>query len=167
MTTAANKIGSQPRRSTSSSQDEGRAKPVITPEYIVGLTDGEGCFYVQIRESDRYQAGATVHLHFHIKMKAEDEQLLENVKKELGCGEVYFQNDNRSNHANCYRFSVSSHRDVLQHIIPFFKEYPLQSASKQASFAKFCKIAKCIENKEHLTKEGIGKIRNLKKGMNK
>jgi len=66
--------GSQQRHSTDLLSDEGenksgRTQPNLTPEYIVGLTDGEGCFYVQIRESDRYSAGATVHLHFHIKRR--------------------------------------------------------------------------------------------------
>ena len=27
----------------------GRTKPVVTAEYIVGLTDGEGCFYINLR----------------------------------------------------------------------------------------------------------------------
>lgn len=26
----------------------GRTKPIVANEYIVGLTDGEGCFYVNI-----------------------------------------------------------------------------------------------------------------------
>ena len=163
--------GSQQRRSTDLSSEKvddksGRTQPNLTPEYIVGLTDGEGCFYVQIRESDRYSAGATVHLHFHIKLKAEDKALLELLRDTVGCGEVYFQNDNRSNHADCYRYSVSSHRDILGTIIPFFKKHPPQTISKQESFATFCEIAECIESKEHLTKSGITKIRELKKGMN-
>lgn len=165
MSTTSKEIGSQLRHSNPA--DAGRrTKPVITPEYIVGLTDGEGCFYVQIRESERYRAGATVHLHFHIKMKAADEQLLKKVKRKLECGEVYFQNDNRENHTHCYRYSVSSHHDVLQHVIPFFKQNPLQSASKQKSFERFCEIADCVRNKEHLTPKGIEKIRQLKRGMN-
>jgi len=168
MTTAK---GSQQRRSTDLLPDEGenksgRTQPNLTPEYIVGLTDGEGCFYVQIRESDRYSAGATVHLHFHIKLKAEDKALLESLRDAVGCGAVYFQNDNRDNHADCYRYSVSSHRDILGTIIPFFKEHSPQTTSKQESFATFCKIAECIESKEHLTKSGIEKIRELKKEMN-
>ena len=144
----------------------GRTKPIVSNEYIVGLTDGEGCFYVNIWNSDSYRAGCGIQLHFYIKMQERDRPLLEKVKNTFGCGEVYFQNEKRINHAQCYRYTVSSQADILGIIIPFFKKYPLQSVSKRKSFEVFCKIAKLFEQKAHLTKAGLAKIKKLKSQMN-
>ena len=167
-TLVTSKTGSQLRRSTPDHNNGqvGRTKPMVSADYIVGLTDGEGCFYIQIRKSKRYRVGATVHLHFHIKLKEVDKNLLEKVKNTLNCGNVYFQNDTRSNHTNCYRYSVSSHQDIIGVVIPFFRENRLQSSSKKKSFEIFYKIAQLITEKKHLTKDGIKTIEILKKNMN-
>src|SRR3989344_3334428 len=84
----------------------GRTKPMVSNEYVVGLTDGEGCF--------------------HIKMQEQDRPLLEKVKNTLKCGKVYFQKEVRVNHCQCYRYSVSSQQDISNTIIPFFLKYKLQ-----------------------------------------
>ncbi len=144
-----------------------RTKPIISKDYIVGLTDGEGCFYVLVRKSSNYRAGAMVELRFHIKMQAEEKPLLEKVKNTLACGQVYFQPEKRRNHTQCYRYTVNSHDDILTKIIPFFRQYPLRSFSKQRSFKIFCKIAEIVRQKQHLTKPGIAKIRQLKTNLNK
>jgi len=144
----------------------GRTKPIVSEEYIVGLTDGEGCFYVQIRKSEAYKAGCTVQMHFHIKMQARDKVLLEKIRNTLMCGEVYFQKEQRANHCQCYRYTVSAKRDIISKIIPFFEKFPLQTDSKSANFAIFKQIAVLIEHGEHLNVDGIEKIKKLKEQMN-
>lgn len=144
----------------------GRTKPTVTKEYIVGLTDGEGCFHVNMWKSSSYKAGYGIQVHFHLKMQEQDRPLLEKVKNTLDCGAVYFQKEVRTNHCQCYRYTVNSHRDILNKIIPFFQAHPLQSVSKQKSFKAFCAVARLIERQAHLTKSGIEKIRALKSNMN-
>ena len=144
----------------------GRTLPTVSNEYVVGLTDGEGCFYVNVGKSLRYRAGYRIQLHFHLKMQERDYDLLEKVRNTIGCGEVYFQKEQRANHCQCYRYTVSAERDIQEIVIPFFKQYPLQSASKSASFDIFCKIATLVREREHLNPEGIKKIRKLKSHMN-
>ena len=145
----------------------GRTKPTVSEEYVVGLTDGEGCFYVNVGESSRYRSGVRIQLHFHIKMQEKDRQLLEKVKNTIGCGAVYFQKEQRLNHCQCYRYTVSAQSDILNTIIPFFRQHPLQSDSKSASFQIFCKIAELVKSGAHLTESGIAKIRKLKSMMNR
>ena len=140
---------------------------MVSADYIVGLTDGEGCFYVNIANSSLYHSGARVDLNFYIKMKEKDKKLLEKVKNSLQCGNVYFQKEQRQNHTQCYRYTVGSHRDIIGVVIPFFKKHPLQSASKQKSFKAFCRIVKIVQTKKHLTKSGVKQIRILKACMNK
>lgn len=144
----------------------GRTKPIVSKEYVVGLTDGEGCFYVNIWKSPSYKAGFGVQLHFHLKMQEIDKPLLEKVKNTLGCGAVYFQKEQRANHAQCYRYTVSSQQDILDVIIPFFQQHPLQSPSKKNNFKIFCQIASLVKKKAHLTEKGVHKIKLLKAGMN-
>lgn len=144
----------------------GRTLPVVSNEYVVGLTDGEGCFYVNVGKTPRYRAGYRIQLHFHLKMQERDRDLLEKVKNTIGCGGVYFQKEQRANHTQCYRYTVSSERDIQEVVIPFFKKYPLQSASKSASFEIFCQIASFVKEGAHLKPEGIEKIRELKSRMN-
>ena len=144
----------------------GRTKPVVDKDYVVGLTDGEGCFYVNVGRSLRYKSGFVVQLHFHIKMQEKDRFLLEKIKNTLDCGAVYFQKEQRANHTQCYRYTVSAKRDILSKVIPFFKKYPLQSTSKKVNFAIFQKIAKIVDSGRHLTKSGVTHIQKLKSTMN-
>lgn len=150
----------------------GRTIPIVSNErllsneYVVGLTDGEGCFYINIWKSPAYRAGSAVQLHFHVKMQERDRELLEMVRNTIGCGEVYFQKEQRANHCQCYRYTVSSKKDILNTVIPFFKHYPLQSATKRSNFDLFCKAADLVKEGKHLTAEGISEIRVIKAGMN-
>ncbi len=144
----------------------GRTKPTVSKDYIVGITDGEGCFYVNLGKYPAYSSGVRVQLHFHIKLQETDKDLLWKICNTLNCGNVYFQKEQRKNHTQCYRYTVSSQRDIFLNIIPFFQRYSLQTVSKQRSFRIFCKIAEIVNAKEHLTHKGVEKIRVLKQKMN-
>lgn len=145
----------------------GRTKPIVSSDYVVGITDGEGCFYVNISKSSAYRAGWRVQLHFHIKLQEVDKPLLEKIQNTLKCGNVYFQNEKRANHTKCYRYTVASQRDIFGKIIPFFKKHKLQTVSKRKSFYAFCNIANLVLLDKHLTRVGIEKIKKLKAHMNK
>jgi len=113
-----------------------------------------------------YRAGTRVQMHFHLKMQERDRELLEKVRNTLDCGAVYFQKEQRTNHTQCYRYTVSSHAEIFKKIIPFFRKYPLQSVSKSKSFKIFCQIAELLQKQKHLTEKGVERIRSLKSQMN-
>ena len=50
----------------------------------------------------------------------------------------------------------------MEKIITFFQKYPLQTV-KLLNFNDFVSIGNLMHNKEHLSKEGIKKIINIKK----
>jgi len=56
---------------------------------------------------------------------------------------------------------VSNFTDIYSKIIPFFQKYPLQ-AKKQYQFKEFCLVAEMIKKKEHLTIEGVERIKKIK-----
>lgn len=140
---------------------------MLSADYIVGLTDGEGCFYVNITSpSKRWQrVKHRVATHFYIKMREDELNLLKKLKRFFGCGAVYFQKDKRPNHASCYRFEINAQKDIHQILIPFFDQYPLQS-NKRKDYQVFREIAMMIKEEKHREKEGIKRIIQLKKQMN-
>ena len=134
--------------------------------YIVGLVDGEGCFYVLVRNSGNNSKNyVRAQTHFHLEMKEDDHELLCSLQDYFGCGTVQSQPDTRPNHVNCYRYTVSSNKDIHDIIIPFFLQNPLKS-SKYKDFLVFKVISDMIHKGLHLNDTGLEEIRELKMQMN-
>ena len=138
----------------------------MSPDYIVGLTDGEGCFYIGIRFPKGLYKTVRVEPHFYIKLREDDLFLLQKVQKTLKCGAIYFQKEKRINHSACYRYEVNTIKNLNEIIIPFFDKYPLLGR-KYKSFLIFKEIVDLVSNNKHKTSEGINKIIKLKETMNK
>ena len=138
------------------------------PDYILGLIDGEGSFTVYVRnpnENKEVKRRVKVEPRFYVKLIERDKSILFELKKFFGCGNVYFQGDNRPNHQNCYRYEVANRTDLSETIIPFFKKHHLKFTSKKRDFYLFCKIMKMIEKKKHLTPAGLQKMYEVKQQM--
>ena len=133
---------------------------MVSADYIVGLTDGEGCFYVNVRDrSSRWRP--FIQNHFYIKLREDNKELLEEVKESFGCGAIYFQKENRPNHSPCYRFEINSHKNIQEVVIPFFEEHPLHG-TKQRDFEIFKEAVQFMNEKAHLSQEGIEHLKNSK-----
>lgn len=140
----------------------------ITPDYVVGLVDGEGSFtvYVKNPDSDKQVKRRTkVEPRFFLKLIEKDKKILDELKKFFGCGNVYFQKDTRPNHQNCYRFEVANRKHLETIIIPFFKSNSLRLRSKKSDFEMFCRIFKMIMKNDHLKDSGLRRIYALKQTM--
>lgn len=143
---------------------------MLSADYIVGLTDGEGSFTAFVRP---FRKGLTryprVECHYYIKLREDELPLLKEVKEFFGCGSVYFQKERRSNHRNCYRFEISNHQKIAEVIIPFFQKHPLHSAGRKKDFDLFCKIFKIVfeRNGRHLAEKEFERIKRLKLQMHK
>jgi hypothetical protein len=97
----------------------------MSPDYITGLTDGEGCFYIGIRFPKGPFKTVRVEPHFYIKLRGDNLPLLEKVQKTLKCGSIYYQNEKRINHSACYRYEVNNIKDLKEILVPFFEKYLL------------------------------------------
>jgi hypothetical protein len=60
---------------------------------------------------------------------------------------------------------IKNNSDIENKIIPFFNEYPILGV-KSLDFEDFKKVAELVKNKEHLSPEGLIKIREIAEGMN-
>ena len=136
---------------------------MVSADYIVGLTDGEGCFYVNIRNR-KSSWSPKVETHFYIKLREDNKDLLDEIHRYFGCGAVYYQKENRPNHSPCYRFEINAHRGIISTLIPFFERHSLQGTKSQ-DFEIFRSIAFAINNGEHKTEEGFKNIVNMKMQM--
>ena len=143
-----------------------REKPnVLSDDYIVGLTDGEGCFYVEVRVPDETHR-SRVEMHFFIKLREDELSLLKKVKEFFNCGGIYYQKEYRVNQRACYRFGITAQKDLHEKVIPFFDKNPLKS-QKLKNYLLFRQIALMVKNKEHKSEAGFQKIRQFKSQMNR
>lgn len=128
--------------------------------WITGFVDGEGCFSVSVFKNVTTRAGVQIFPEFVVTQGAKSLLTLKNLQDFFGCGRIY-ENRRKDNHReNLYRYCVRSKKDLREKIIPFFEKYPLKS-SKHQDFLVFCKVMDMIENKSHLTSEGLMVIREL------
>ena len=138
---------------------------MLSDDYILGLTDGEGSFCVFVRKPEKSTWKSRVECHFYIKMREDELPLLQKVKEFFGCGRISFQKEYRENQRDNYRYQVSNLRELNAIIVPFFRERYLHSSSRRRDFDLFSKILGLVNEKKHKTETGLAKIQKLKSQM--
>lgn len=138
---------------------------MLSSDYIVGLTDGEGSFCVFIRKPEKSTWNTRVECHFYIKMRDDELPLLQKVKDFFKCGRISFQKEYRKNQKNNYRYQVSNLNDLSKIIVPFFHKQKLYSTPRKKDFYLFCNIVRMVSNQKHKTKDGLQEIQHLKSQM--
>ncbi len=131
----------------------------LEANWIVGFVDGEGCFHVSINPHNEMTTGFQVLPEFTVVQHKRDIELLYALKSYFGCGVV------RVNHGDRMAYRVRAINHLLEIIIPFFMKHSLKT-TKNVEFKKFRKILLLMEKKEHLTSDGIEKIRQIANQMN-
>ena len=126
--------------------------------YLAGFADGEASFNVVFRKRQDYVMPWKISLCFNVSQK--DRVILALFKKHLRCGTL------RSRDDGVWYFEVNNFEAIQNNVIPFFKKFGFLSAKKKRDFAKFGQIAKIIANKDHLNRNGIQKILEIREEMN-
>jgi hypothetical protein len=144
-------------------------EPALRPEipnnkiqdlhWLAGFTDAEGCFFIALKKSPASKLGETVWLRFILTQHSKDKELLESLISTLNCGRYVPKPD-------CGEYIVEKFADVRNKIIPIFEEFKLHGIKSQ-NYEDFKKAALLIENKSHLTREGLDEIKKIKGRMNK
>ena len=130
------------------------------PQWVAGFTSGEGCFYINIMNSASHSLGFQVQLIFKLTQHERDEELMRSLVDYLDCcGNVYIYKE-------AVDYIVIKFTDLTEKILPFFEKYPLFGV-KSKDFEDFKQVVKLMQNKAHLTEEGLNQIRQIKAGMNK
>ena len=131
----------------------------ISPWWLTGFVDAEGCFRISVTKNDNYVCGWRVKLYFEIHIHKRDLALLELIQKFFDVGKIYIKND------NSITYLVTSVKD-LQVILEHFNKYPLIT-KKRADFELWAQAFYKIQNKEHSTLDGLMKILAIRATLNK
>lgn len=133
----------------------------FNPNFVTGLTEAEGCFSVGVYKNQKSKFKRSVRLEFTIKMLENETKLLSMVKSFFNCGKLWHYPKD-----NSVRFRIQDISSIKNKVIPHFLKYPLRG-TKYLDFLVFKEVFNIIENKDHLTDEGLNKLYILSKSMNK
>lgn len=134
----------------------------LSKDWIVGFTDGEGCFYIGINLNNSIKLKEQVLPEFKIIQHKRNIKLLYKIKKFFNCGII---KNNKKKDSNIFEYRVRNINHLNNIIIPFFKKNKLLTC-KKFDFNDFNKVLFLISQNLHLTPEGLIKIKNIKNKMN-
>lgn len=134
--------------------------------WIVGFTDGEGCFSVSIIKNSTTKAGIQIFPEFVITQGEKSLQTLKKIEKYFKCGKIFINHRHDNHNENLCRYCVRKIDDLVSVIIPFFEQHKLQTL-KQKDFISFRKVVKIMAHKKHLTENGLRKIKVIISTMNR
>lgn len=133
----------------------------IDYNWIAGFFSGDGCFSIGIYKSNTHKIGYGIILQIIFSQHSRDEILFNSIKKVLGCGNII-----KYYNKNIIVLKISNFKDTYYKMIPLFTKYGIKGI-KFIDFQDFCKVGELINKKDHLTKEGLEKIRKIKFNMNR
>ncbi len=131
----------------------------LDARWISGFVDGEGCFHVSINKIEKMSIGWQVLPEFRIVQHERDESVLKELQQFFKAGQVV------TNHGARKELRIRK-LNQLRDVVLFFKQYPLRTKKKK-NLEIFGEILELMENKKHLTVEGLTKIANLCWSMNR
>ena len=103
-----------------------------TSEYILGFTDGEGCFTLHISKKKKSPFGLSLTPSFSVSQNTESRDVLEEIRLFFDCG--WIRADRKTS-----KYEVRDLHSLLTKMIPFFKKHPLRT-QKRRDFVVFCEI---------------------------
>lgn len=139
--------------------------------WVIGFVDGEGCFSIGfVRQPDRkrrkgYRTGYQVAHEFAVTQGAKSISCLHEIREFFGIGQVLINTQHDNHKEDLFRYVVRKRKDLLEVIIPFFRQHPMHS-SKQLNFEKFSHCVELIESGHHLTRQGLIEIVEIAQTMN-
>ena len=135
-------------------------------EWIVGFTDGEGCFSISIVRNPECRLGWQVQHEYSVTQADSSLEALELVRTHFGCGMI-IPNRRKDNHKDLMlRFSVKRRAELVGVIVPFFDEHPLRTAKKH-DFDKFRHVLTLLGEGRHLESWGLAEIATITESMNR
>lgn len=140
--------------------------------WIVGFVDGEVCFSIGfVRQAGGagrkgYVTGFQVTHEFVVVQGARSRESLYELSVFFEAGQVAVNRRFDDHREDMYRFVVRKRSDLLEKVIPFFEQYPLQT-SKRHDFESFARCVRLISQGRHLDRNGIIEIATIAETMNR
>nr|QWC53654.1 LAGLIDADG homing endonuclease [Rhizoctonia solani] len=135
------------------------ANPSLEDAWLSGFTDAEGTFNVNITERPNTVSGFRVQLRFLLDQN-NAYNTLTHIRDLFGSGKVSYRGETK----NVYRFTINTFTG-LSSVCSYFLSFPLKT-KKGVSFTNWYQVYGMVINKEHLSKEGLDKVRSIAKTIN-
>ena len=136
----------------------------VSPWFITGFSEAEGCFSCSVLKSSSYKLGWEVQLNFQIKLHVRDFPLLLGIQHSLGGIGII-----SSNQSSCTFFLCAAHKKKSKkikwdnRINKIFWKISFNFSKKRRLFKQIVSI---MQLKEHITLEGLQKIVNIRATLN-
>ena len=130
----------------------------LSPEWVVGFVDGEGCFFVGIQRNPTVKIVMQVITEFRVVQHALDIDILHGLKRFFGFGRVCRNHDDR------WEYRVRRIEN-LRTIAEFFTQHPLRT-KKRIDASKFSDVLRMMDERRHLTDDGLREVAKLAASMN-
>ena len=131
----------------------------LSADWVVGFVDGEGCFFVGINRQPSMKIGWQVLPEFRVVQHERDVAILERLREFFGNGQVTV------NHGDRKELRIRGLRQLCE-VVRFFKQHPLRTV-KRSSFECFAEVIEHMQHGDHLTEEGLTRIRQITSRMNR
>ncbi len=130
----------------------------LSPDWVVGFVDGEGCFFVGVQRNPTVKIGFQVIPEFRVVQHKRDLDVLHGLKSFFGFGRVCQNHDDR------WEYRVRR-LEQLRTIADFFARHPLRT-KKRVDHHKFSDVLRLMEEGRHLTNDGLDEIVRIASAMN-
>lgn len=127
----------------------------LTPEWIVGFTEGEGSFFVDVQRIV-YKLRHHVNFHFGFSIAQKEQEILDRCNRFLGFGNV-----SKYGTQSGYQLRIHNFEEALR-VEQFFLKNPLRSLKKKEAFSLWRKALKLRKSGNHLNREGILEIATIR-----
>lgn len=127
-------------------------------DWFVGLSDGEGCFYMAEKRNLNSQK-VRFSFYFKIALHIDDRKVLEYIHKTLNLGNVSINSKGDE-----FKFVVSKTEELIK-IIAIFDKHTLNT-SKYLNYMDWRKAFLLYNNRDQLNDELVSEILKIKNQMN-
>lgn len=122
----------------------------ISPQYISGFVDGEGCFTLGISVNQKRPFGLCLTPSFSVSQHYKSESILRVIQNFFGCG--FLRRDRFTT-----KYEVRSLPVLHTQILPHFCQYPLYTQKAQ-DFILFSEICHALSLNQQYTSAGVCSI---------
>lgn len=135
---------------------------LVSDDYLIGFTEGEGMFYIGIVPSKETKTGWQVIYFFKVSQNPSGRMVLQYFKDRLECGYIK-ENSQTDPTDKSLAYVVRDIFSIKEKVIPFFED---KLVIKRNVFEKFKQVVQLVIAKEHLTMRGMKKILEIAYTMN-
>ena len=132
----------------------------LTPEYLSGYVDGEGCFTVSFSIRPTLRIGWETKPSFSVSQNEDRAQVLFAMKEYFDAGFL-----RRDYSDKTLKYEVRRLDDLIEKVLPHFDAHPLVS-DKQQDYLLFKEICFLVKQGRHHLPRGLATITDLAFQMN-